>query len=112
MMIDRDLVPRGTTLFPKLRKVFDAHGPVDLNPLFDRFGNLANTKTQSLSRRLAQIARITGRGPYSPVLRVMLSLMAIRNEGAHLGLLHFDHVRVIDMIRILSLASLMIWKAR
>jgi hypothetical protein len=46
------------------------------------------------------------------VLRALLSLLAIRNEGAHLGLRHFDHVKVIEMIGILSLASLMIWKAR
>ncbi len=66
----------------------------------------------SLSQRLAQIARITRCGSYSPILRAMLSLMAIRNEGVHLGLQHFDHVKIINMIRILSLASLMIWKAR
>lgn len=112
VMIDRRLTPRGTTLFPKLRKLFDANGPIDLNPLFNRFGELVNTKSQSLSRRLAQIARITRSGPYSPILRAVLSTMAIRNEGAHLGLRHFDHVKVIDMIRILAITSLMIWKAR
>lgn len=112
VMIDRSKTPRGNTLFPKLRFVFGPHGPVDLTPLFDDFGKLANTKTQSMSQRLSQIARIKKGGAYSPVLRAMLSLMVIRNEGAHLGLLKFDHAKVIEMIRTLALASLIIWKAR
>jgi hypothetical protein len=80
--------------------------------MFDRYYALTNTNRQSLPRRLAQIARINAGGPHSPVLRALLSLWVIRNEGAHLGLLQFDPARIVEMIRILSLASLMLWKAR
>jgi hypothetical protein len=121
VMVDRGLTPRGNTLSPKLRAIFDNTGPVDLSQfllsrgntqLRQRFGQLANTSRQSLPQRLAQIARIKTGGPHNPVLRAMLSFMAIRNEGAHLGLLRFEHLKAIEMIRVLSLASLMIWKAR
>lgn len=121
VMIDRGLTPRGNTLAPKLQAIFDHGGPVDLREhlrnrgntgLKLRLGHLANTSNQSLLQRLAQIERIRAGGQYSPVLRAMLSFMAIRNEGAHLGLLHFNHARTIEMIRVLSLASLMLWKAR
>ena len=112
VMIERGLTPRGNTLSQKLPLIFDPHGPVDLGLLLKRFRKLANTSKQSLPRRLSQIARIKVGGAYNPVLRALLSFMVIRNEGAHLGLLTFDHAKVIEMIRILSLASLMIWKAR
>ena len=121
VMIDRGLTPRGEVLGPKLLQIFDSNGPVDLRQFLfkrkhsgqrDRFGQLANTTKQSLPQRLAQIAQIKAGGPHSLVLRTLLSFMVIRNEGAHLGLLRFDHPKVVDMIRVLSLASLMIWKAR
>jgi hypothetical protein len=112
VMIDRRLIPRGNTLRPKLQKIFSSQGPVDLSQPLHRFRKLTNTGKQSLPRRLAQIGRIRAEGAHNPVLRALLSLLAIRNEGAHLGLRHFDHVKVIEMIGILSLASLMIWKAR
>ena len=112
VMIDRGMGPRHLTLHPKLCRIFGKNSHVNLIPSLERFAKLTKTNQQSLPRRLAQIARISRCGPYSPVLRALLSLMAIRNEGAHLGLLRFDHGRVIDMIRILSIASLMIWKAR
>ena len=109
---DRDHKPRGITLSSKLKKLFDVHGPVNLEPLFGRYHKLTNTNEQSLPCRLAQIARITSGGPHNPVLRTLLSFWVIRNEGTHLGLLHLDQRKIIDMIRILSLASLMLWKAR
>ena len=79
---------------------------------FDRYYKLTSTNKQSLSQRLAQIARIKAGGPYNLAVRTLLSLWVIRNEGAHLGLLNFDQVKIIEMIRILSLASLLLWKAR
>lgn len=114
VMKDRGLtpsgkVPRGQTLAPKLREIFDSRGPVNLKEnLLNRnnpkqkthFKHLASTSKQSLPQRLSQIARIKAGGAYSPVLRTLLSFMVIRNEGAHLGLLRFDHGEVIDMIRI------------
>jgi len=121
VMIDRGLTPRGKTLAPKLQAIFNPAGPVDLRECLrnrgdtgrrDRLGHLANTSNQSLPQRLAQIERIRASGQHSPVLRAMLSFMAIRNEGAHLGLLQFSQARTFKMIRVLSLASLMLWKAR
>ena len=112
VMIDRGLTPRGNTLFPKLRQIFTAQGPIDLKPYFVRYKNLASTKNQSMPQRLAQISRIRAGGQYSPVLRAMLAFMAIRNEGTHLGLLRFDHPKVLELIRALATASLMVWKAR
>ncbi len=111
-IIDRGLEPRGDTLSRKLRRIFNVNGPVDLCPLFTRYGKLVDTGKSTLPSRLAQIARIKAGGAYNPVVRALLSFWVIRNEGAHLGLLRFDHNKVIDMIRILSLASLIIWKAR
>ena len=107
---DQGREPRGNSLSWKLKELFNTEGPVDLCPLFKRHHKLTSTKRQSLPRRLAQIARIAAGGSHNPVLRAMLSLWVIRNEGAHLGLLHFDQTKIIDMIRILSLASLMLWK--
>ena len=121
VMIDRGIPPRGTTLAPKLRKIFGLSGPVDLNENLQlrhntglpfSFGQLANTGNQTLLQRLKQIRSVKAGGPHNPVLRIMLSFMAIRNEGIHLGLLQFDHIRMMEMIRILSVASLMLWKAR
>ena len=105
-------LPRGNTLVPKLDMLFNSSGPADLTQLLARYKNLRSTNSQTLPQRLAQIARIKRHGAISPVLRIMLSFIVIRNEGAHLGLLRFDHAKVIDLLRILSLASLMIWKAR
>lgn len=104
--------PRGKTLVPKLEMLFNSSGPANLTQFLSRYKNLRSTNNQSLPRRLAQIARIKSHRAISPVIRIMLSFIVIRNEGAHLGLLRFDHAKVIDMMRILSLASLMIWKAR
>lgn len=121
VMKHRDMVPRGHTLSPKLQKIFDNTGPVDLSDFFckrknknqkQRFGHLTNTNKQSLQRRLAQIDRIKAGGPYNSIVRIMLSFMAIRNEGTHIGLIHLGRVSTVKMIQTLSLASLMMWKAR
>lgn len=109
---DQGREPRGDTLSRKLKKIFNTNGPIDLGTMFDRYYRLTNTNRQSLPRRLAQIARINAGGAHSPVLRALLSLWVIRNEGAHLGLHQFDPARIVEMIRILSLASMMLWKAR
>lgn len=111
-MTDRGMQPRGKVLFQKLRGLFNPHGPVDLNDLFNQFGKLASTKSQTLPQRLSQIAQIKAGGAHNVVLRSMLSLMVIRNEGSHLGLLRFDKSKVAELIRILAMASLLIWKAR
>lgn len=109
---DQGREPRGDTLPRKLKKIFNTNGPIDLGAMFDRYYKLTNTNRQSLPRRLAQIARINAGGLHSPVLRALLSLWVIRNEGAHLGLHQFEPARIVEMIRILALASLMLWKAR
>lgn len=121
VMKDRGIPYRGQTLGPKLRQIFDHQGPADLNEYFlprkkayqrKRFGHLTSTNKQTLPQRLSQIKRVKAGGTYSPVIRTLLAFMVIRNEGAHLGLLRFDHGEVIEMIRTLSMASLIIWKAR
>ena len=109
---DRRSQPRGDTLSRKLKKIFNSNGPVDLCMFFDRYYKLTSTNKQSLSQRLAQIARIKAGGPYNLAVRTLLSIWDIRYEGAHLGLLNLDQVKIIEMIRILSLASLLLWKAR
>ena len=106
-------VARKKTLSPKLGTLFNSNGPVDLTAEFRRFKNLTQTREQSVAQRLAQIDRIRrSGGNYAPVIRVLLKLLAIRNEGSHLGLLRYDRVKIIRMVEALSLASLMIWRAR
>ena len=112
VMIDRGLVPRGKTLLPKVCQIFSPPGPIDLRPHFIRRKKLTRTNNQSLPRRLAQISRIRASGQHSAILRMVLAFIAIRNEGTHLGLLQFDHPKVIELIGTLATASLMIWKAR
>ena len=112
VMRDQGHQPRGNTLAHKLKPIFSEFGPVHIKPMLDRYKKLTNTNSQTLPRRLAQIARITAGGSHNSTLRVLLSLLAIRNEGAHLGLLHFDQVRIMELIRTLSLANLLLWKSR
>ena len=69
-----------------------------MRPYFKCHRTLTSTNNQSLPRRLAQISRIRAGEQHSPVLRVMLAFVAIRNEGTHLGLLQFDHPKIIELI--------------
>ena len=112
VMLERGLSPRGSTLSSKLRHIFGVHGPIDLSPYFKRYRKLVNTATQSMPQRLAQISRVRAGGQHAPILRAMLAFMVIRNEGVHLGLLRFAHPAVIELIRKLAIASLLVWKSR
>lgn len=109
---DRGYTARGNTLGRKLNSLFGSNGPIDLNPYFGRFSKLTNTKKRSLAQRMAQIDRIRQGGAHAPVLRALLQMWVIRNEGSHLGLLRYDRAKIIKMIETMALASLMIWRAR
>lgn len=109
---ERGFQPRGNTLWFKLRDLFNSSGPINLYDQLNRYKGLTNTNKSTLKRRLAQIDRIRHGGSVSPMLRALLKLLAIRNEGSHLGLNQFDRVAILEMLEVMSMASLMIWKAR
>ncbi|HNP29100.1 MAG TPA: hypothetical protein PKK23_08655 [Nitrospirales bacterium] len=109
---ERGFNARGNTLWFKLRQLFDSSGPTNLFKLLKRYQALTNTNKSTLKIRLAQIDRIQRGGSVSPVLRAFLKLLVIRNEGSHLGLNRFDRITILDMLETMSMASLMIWKAR
>lgn len=112
ILVDRGELPRGKTLAPKLRRLFGSSGPVDLTPYFERYRNLTNTRTQSLAQRLAQLDRIGRGGQYTSIARSLLKLIVIRNEGAHLGLLRYNRIRIIAIIETMAVAALLMWKVR
>lgn len=106
-------VPRGDTLVPKLREIFGPNGPEDFNSHFTKHRELMKTVKQSLQQRLSQIARIKkSGGNHVEILKALLSLVAIRNEGTHIGLLSFDHAEQRNLLRLMSIASFAIWKAK
>lgn len=110
---ERGFQPRGETLGRKLHKLFDSSGPINLRPLLkEKYGHLTRTKGSTLKRRLSQIDRIKRGGPGIPVLRTLLKLLVIRNEGSHLGLNEFNWIAISKMLETMAMASLMIWKAR
>ncbi|PQA89240.1 hypothetical protein CW354_04705 [Marinicaulis flavus] len=115
VLLEKGTPPRGPrmTLVPKLRLLFGPAGPVDLNRYLSKHRSLMRTEHQTLRQRLAQIARLkSSAGAHTPVLRYLLALVAIRNEGSHLGLLRFDRIETMELTRLISLASLAIWKTR
>ena len=109
---DRGETVRGKTLGPKLKNLFGPRGQVDFTTYFNRYGRLTSTRDQSLAKRRSQIRRLKQGGVYAPVLRAVLDLWVIRNEGSHLGLLRYDRVDIIEMIESMSMASIMIWRVR
>lgn len=108
---ERGQIPRGSTLMPKVRRIISSASP-DLEQLLLRFKHLTRTDNSTLGRRLAQIDRIRKGGPLSPVLRKMLKLLVIRNEGSHLGLGGLDREHIYALLEALVQASLLIWKAK
>lgn len=103
---------RGHTLAFKLRSLFGPSGPVDLDHLLREFKGLTRTNNSTLRIRLAQINRIRQGGHHSPILRVLLKLTVIRNEGSHIGLKGYDRVAILNMLETMAIASLLIWKTR
>ena len=58
-----------------------------LEKLLKDFKHLTRTDSSTLKKRLAQIGRIKRGGALAPILRILLAVQVIRNEGSHLGLL-------------------------
>ena len=103
--------PRGHTLAPKVRDILSPHVPQLAQLLLD-FKGLTNTNKSTLKRRLAQIDRIKQGGLHAPVLRVLLKLIVIRNEGSHLGLAVFNRAEIYPLLEALVQSSLILWKVR
>ena len=74
--------------------------------------HLTRTNRSTLNRRLAQIGRIKQGGPFAPILRALLKLVVIRNEGSHLGLGGLDRKAIYGLLEALVQASILIWMAR
>lgn len=107
----RSQPPRGKTLAPKVRHILRPHAP-QLDLLIHKFKHLTNTDKSTLKRRLAQIDRIRQGGSNAPVLRVLLKLIVIRNEGTHLGLGGLDRQAIYGLLEALVQASLILWVVR
>lgn len=111
IMENRGHSPRGSTLAPKARDVLRPNAPF-LEELLAKFLHLTRTKNSTLNRRLAQIDRITQGGTNAPVVRVLLKLIVIRNEGTHLGLGGLDRQAIYGLLEALVQASLILWALR
>jgi hypothetical protein len=111
-IIERGGMPRGKTLNSKLRIIFDASGPFNVQNYFNKFSHLMRTDNYTLSQQIAKIERIKAGGVYNPIVKALISAVVIRNEGAHLGLLRYDRSKNIELLQTLTLAALLIWKAR
>ena len=108
---DRGQSPRGNTLGRKIPRIIRLHSST-LFQLLDDFKPLTRTNNSTLRRRLAQIDRIRRGVNIAPILRILLKLQVIRNEGNHLGLSGFNRIEVNDLLKSLVQASIIIWKAR
>jgi hypothetical protein len=104
--------PRGLKgLFPKTKEILKQESP-KLSDLVNQHGNLTNTKKTTLKKRIAQIGRLKKGGAHAPVLRAILNLVAIRNEGSHLGLASLNRETIYELLESLMQSTLIIWKAR
>jgi hypothetical protein len=104
-------VARGHTLAVKVREIVKSAEP-SLEQLLIDHKHLTKTEKSTLGRRLAQIDRLRRGGPHAPIVRALLKLIVIRNEGSHLGLAGFEHQKVYALLDALVQASLLLWKAR
>jgi hypothetical protein len=103
---------RSHTLMPKMRDFIINPNVPQLTQLLIDFKHLTNTNNSTLKRRLAQIDQIKRGVNLAPVLRVLLKLVVIRNEGSHLGLTNFNRSEIYTLLESLIQASLLIWKIR
>lgn len=102
---------RGFTLGKKTRLIVQPHAP-QLIPLLNKFSKLTKTDRSTLRLRLAQINRIKKGGRAAPVVRGLLKLIVIRNEGSHLGLGELDREAIYELLESLVEASLILWKVK
>lgn len=103
--------PRGHTLWPKIKSIL-ATGSPQLVQLIDEHKKPTHTNTSTLKARIAQIDRLKKGGEHAPVVRAILKLVVIRNEGSHLGPKGFDRQAIYDLLEALIRATLIIWRAR
>ncbi len=108
---DRGHPPRGKTLGPKVKLIITARDPMLLQR-FQRFIGLTDTRNSTLNRRLAQIDLIKQGGALAVVLRVLLKLIVIRNEGSHLGLQDLDRKAMYQLLEALVQATFFMWALR
>lgn len=111
IMRGRKQVPRGETLFPKVKFILGNSSP-SLVALLGKHGNLTSTRKSTLKTRIAQIDRLKKGGANAPVLRAILKLIVIRNEGSHLGLRGFSRQSIYELLEALLRATLILWKSR
>lgn len=83
-----------------------------LEPMLIQHKKLTRTARGTLDQCLTAIDAVTTGGDEAPVVRAFLKLVAIRNEGSHLGLVHLNRKAIYATLSALSLASLLIWKLR
>lgn len=102
---------RGHTLLPKIKTILSTGSP-QLVQLIDQHKKLTHTNKSTLKTRIAQIDRLKKGGAHAPVMRAILKLVVIRNEGSHLGLTGFDREAIYALLEALIRATLIIWKAR
>lgn len=107
----RKQAPRGEMLFSKVEIILGKPSP-SLVALLKEHRNLTNTKKSTLKTRMAQIDRLKKGGTDAALLRAILKLIVIRNEGSHLGLTGFDRQAIYDLLEALIRATLILWKSR
>lgn len=109
----RKQVPRGMTLSSKVEIILGKLSPSLVALLKDKeHRKLTNTRKSTLRTRIAQIGRLSKGGTDVPLLRALLKLIVIRNEGSHLGLTGFDRQAVYELLEALIRATLILWKSR
>jgi hypothetical protein len=111
VLVGRKQSPRGHTLLPKIKSIFLTGSP-QLVQLIDQHKKLTQTNNSTLKARIAQIDRVKKGGADAPVVRAILKLVVIRNEGSHLGLRNLDRQGIYALLEALICATLIIWKVR
>ncbi|MGE0683495.1 MAG: hypothetical protein AB7P69_21665 [Candidatus Binatia bacterium] len=111
IMRGRKQVPRGEVLSSKVKFIL-GNGSPSLVALLEKHGKLTRTKKSTLKTRVAQIDHLKKGGANAPVLRALLKLIVIRNEGSHLGLSGFDRKEIYDLLEAMIRATLILWKSR
>ncbi len=102
------------TLKQKLPDLLKSRVLENLFRPYNKLSKLTGSSKDTLLKRLALIKKIPKNkvGIYTPILCAIHSFVLIRNKGAHLGLLELRRGQIFEMIRIISIASIMIWKIR
>lgn len=98
-------------MLPKITSILET-GSSQIVKLIKEHKKLTSTGNSTLKARIAQIDRLKKGGTDAPVVRAVLKLVVMRNEGSHLGLQSFDRQGIVTLLEALIQATLTIWKAR